>query len=57
MFRIASTIVVLFVGYLIGTGAIQIDADIAGPAIITAVDYVTAVVIDVYATITASTGI
>jgi hypothetical protein len=48
MFRIFSAVALFTIGYLIGVGAISVDADLAGPAIMQAVDYVTVVVTDVY---------
>jgi len=52
MFRVFTVIVVFFVGYLVGTGAIAVNKDIAGPAITNAVDYVTSVTKDVYTNLT-----
>ena len=54
MFRIFSAVVIFMGGYLVGTGAISVDADIAGPAIMQAANYVAEVARDVYATVTAS---
>ena len=55
MFRIFTAVLFFMVGYLVGTGAISVNADIAGPAITNAADYVTTVGKDVYATFTEST--